>query len=521
MKQALMMITFILMVVGVGGGAGFGYSLDGFNETGIKRLEGFQQAALGEIPGRKQPLGALLPNHLVDLRLLESPLKDLPEPDPEFTRQIKALLGTNERFYGLAVLDLSDPLNPRYAEHRGDYRQNVGSVGKIIVGVALLQALADAYPSDLEARRRILKETVVTADEFIIKDHHKVYFWNPGARALSHRKLQIGDTGSLYEFLDWMLSPSSNAAAAMCMQQAMLIKQFGPQYPISSAETADFFKATSRLDLTALYVKTFFDALAHNGIDLEQLRQGSFFTRTGKQKVPGGGNSYGTARELMRLLFKMEKGELIDSFSSRELKRLLYMTERRIRYASSPALKDSAVYFKSGSLYSCKPEPGFTCKKYQGNVKNYMNSIAIVETPAGRQRLFYMVTLISNVRYKNSALDHQTLATRIHRLMEAAHPPAPTKPGDIPEDIQFVKDLIGDPKNHQEKLQVAHIQAMLAQLGYPVGEVDGNYGSKTAGAIRAFQKDHQLEVNGNVSNSLQDALSQVIAAAPPSGAGAQ
>ncbi len=118
----------------------------------------------------------------------------------------------------------------------------------------------------------------------------------------------------------------------------------------------------------------------------------------------------------------MEQGRLVDEFSSRELKRLLYMTERRIRYASSPALKDAALYFKSGSLYSCKKEEGFKCGKYKGNVKNYMNSVAVVEYPAGGPRLYYMTTLISNVLRKNSAVDHQTLATRIHRLIEKAHP---------------------------------------------------------------------------------------------------
>jgi len=97
------------------------------------------------------------------------------------------------------------------------------------------------------------------------------------------------------------------------------------------------------------------------------------------------------------------------------------MTERRIRYASSPALNDAAVYFKSGSLYQCAPEPDFICLKYHGNVMNLMNSVAIVESPAGAPRLFYLVALMSNVLRKNSAVDHQTLATRIHRLIERHH----------------------------------------------------------------------------------------------------
>jgi hypothetical protein len=117
----------------------------------------------------------------------------------------------------------------------------------------------------------------------------------------------------------------------------------------------------------------------------------------------------------------MEEGKLVDEFSSREIKRLLYMTERRIRYASSPALADAAVYFKSGSLYRCKPEPGFVCRKYQGNVDNLLNSVAIVEYPAGERRLYYMVVVMSNVLRKNSAVVHQTLATRLHRLIEVSH----------------------------------------------------------------------------------------------------
>ncbi|MBT8446397.1 MAG: hypothetical protein KJO38_04560, partial [Gammaproteobacteria bacterium] len=92
-----------------------------------------------------------------------------------------------------------------------------------------------------------------------------------------------------------------------------------------------------------------------------------------------------------------------------------------IRYASSPALRDAAVYFKSGSLYQCKPEPDFKCLKYHGNVKNYMNSVAIVEAPARERTIHYAVTLMSNVLRRNSAVDHQTLATRIHRLLEKHH----------------------------------------------------------------------------------------------------
>jgi hypothetical protein len=400
------------------------YPLDGYAETGIRRVEAARLANAGVIPGSKQPPGALLPTAEVDLRLLDHRDLELPAPDPAFTRQILNLLGNNAGSYGVAVLDITDPAHPRYAEHRGDHRQNVGSVGKLVVALALFQALADTWPDDLAKRRRVLKESIVTADGFSHSDHHTIRLYDVATKKLTRRALRDGDRGSLSEYLDWALSASSNSAAAMVMREVMLLRHYGRNYPPSEPEIQRFFRETPRQKLTELFRRTFYDPVTRNGLDLELLRQGSFFTAEGKKRVPGAGSSYGTARELMRYILRMEQGRLVDAFSSREIKRLLYMTERRIRYASSLALSDAAVYFKSGSLYTCRKEEGFKCGQYMGNVKNYMNSVAIVESPAGDYRLDYMVTLISNVLRKNSAVDHQTLSTRIHRLIEAAHPAA-------------------------------------------------------------------------------------------------
>ena len=54
-----------------------------------------------------------------------------------------------------------------------------------------------------------------------------------------------------------------------------------------------------------------------------------------------------------------------------------------------------------------------------------MNSVAIVEHPAGARRLHYVVTIVSNVLRRNSAGVHMAIATRLQRLMESLHPPAP------------------------------------------------------------------------------------------------
>ncbi|MFC1689675.1 hypothetical protein ACFL07_08490, partial [Pseudomonadota bacterium] len=262
-----------------------------------------------------------------------------------------------------------------------------------------------------------LTATEMTADDFSHSDHHTIRLFNVETLELIRRPMQDGDQGSVWEYLDWMLSVSSNSAAAMMMRDAMLLKHFGQDYPVSEEAIKAFFDDTPSAELTRLFQQTFWEPVTRNGLPLDQIRQGSFFTAQGKRNVNGGGNSYATARTLMEFVLMMEQGKLVDEWSSRQIKRLLYMTERRIRYASSPELREAAVYFKSGSLYKCQQEEGFKCTPYHGNVYNYMNSVAIVEQDTDGVKLHYIAIVISNVLRQNSAVDHQTMGTEVHRLI--------------------------------------------------------------------------------------------------------
>ena len=136
-----------------------------------------------------------------------------------------------------------------------------------------------------------------------------------------------------------------------------------------------------------------------------------------------GGKSWASSRAWMDLLVAMEKGRLVDPWSSAQIKKLLYLTEQRIRYASAPALDGTAVFYKSGSLYKCRPEKGFVCRNYQGNQWNFMNSIAVVESIRRSPKLRYAVVVNSNVLRKDAVEEHRALAARIHRLLEERHPP--------------------------------------------------------------------------------------------------
>jgi len=471
------------------------YPLDGYDHTGITRLEHQRMVQEGELTGRKRPAGELLPLSRVDLRLDDRGGLTIPTADPKITAALKRLIGADASRYGMALLDLSDASKPRYAEWNGQVKQNPGSVGKILVALAVFQALADAHPRDIGARERVLKTSMITADIFSVYDHHTVRFFDLATRKLGRRPIQKGDRATLWTYLDWMMSPSSNSAAGMLEKHLILLAHFGKRYPVSPAEEARFFSETPRKELSSIFLKAITEPVTRNGLEIESLRQGSFFTHEGKKRI-NGTSSHATPRELLNYLLKMEQGKLVDAWSSREIKRLLYVTERRIRYGSSGALRDSAVYFKSGSLYSCQPEAGFSCKKYHGNKRNYMNSIAIVETPAGADRLYYMVTVLSNVLKKNSAQDHRDLARAVHGMLLADHPGKATITAD------FGKGFIGYEAERRAITLKVDVQEALVLLGYDIGEIDGRIGPNTRKAIRAYQKSQGLGADGSATASL-------------------
>jgi len=404
------------------------FPLDGANETGIARLEGYRLAQLGEVVGNRLPHGALLDMDRVVLRLQGSLKEDgqgrleqgIPGPDPWLSQQLVHLLGADAANYSISVLDLSDPERARYAEYQAGVIRNPGSVGKLLVALSLFQTLADIYPDDVAARENILRNSMIVADEFIGSDHHRVPFWQAEKKRLLKRRLAVGDVANFWTYLDWMMSASSNAAASMVFKHVMLLRHFGAAYPVSRAEEIDYFSNTPKKKLSQDLLSALQEPVARNGFNPDRFRQGGFFSHTGKRRIPGS-NSIATARQLMLYLLKMEQGKLVDAWSSLQIKRLLYMTRHRIRYASSPALNDAAVYFKSGSFYKCKPEAGFVCKAYSGNVLNLMNSVAVIEAPASAPVLNYMVVVTSNVLRKNSAVAQQTLATRLHRLIQKRH----------------------------------------------------------------------------------------------------
>lgn len=402
--------------------AGQAYPIDGYAYTGIERLEHLRLIAAGEVTGWRALLpGQLLPMAAIKPGWCATDGVELPPKDEAMSRQLAEFLDAESRpLYAIAVLDLSDPRQPVYAGHNADRVDNAGSVGKLLVALALFQTLADIYPTDIAAREQVLRDAAITADAFSQHDRHVVPFYDVDSGRRHGRPIRVGDRASLWEFVDWMLSASSNSAAAVVQKELIALAHFGARYPVAAEEQAAFFAYSSRAELGAIMRSAMDRSLQQNGFDQARLRQGSFFTRTGNRRVQVT-TSHATPEELVRLLYRLEAGTLVDAFSSREIKRLIYMTQRRIRYASHPSLNEAAVYFKSGSYYQCH-DRSRGCPEFAGDKTNRLASVAIVESPAGAPVHRYLVAVMSNVLSVNSAVAHQTLAMRIHRMIERARP---------------------------------------------------------------------------------------------------
>jgi len=214
-----------------------------------------------------------------------------------------------------------------------------------------------------------------------------------------------------------MFSKSNNGAASVVMREMLLIHIMDDYYECATQQEMDDVIADAGKSVLSHLTEDLTNcSLESLNINENEYRLGGFFTDGAEKHVPRKGGSIGTTKGLMKFMYSLELGLVINERISLEIKRLMYLTDRRIRYASCKCLDDDAVYFKSGSLYSFKPEPGFVRKSYAGNKYNYMNSVAIIEKQDSTKRK-YMVALMSNVLRKNSVSEHYALAKKIDDML--------------------------------------------------------------------------------------------------------
>ncbi|MFK7772078.1 MAG: serine hydrolase [Saprospiraceae bacterium] len=410
-RTLLLLTVFLLPIMGF-------YPIDGYERTGIKRLKRLELIDDGEMKGKELDPGATLLLKDIKLhlpRVHRDSVAALFEVDEEMQKELNSFFPNLDESYSLTVMDITSGKPTRYARRQEDRQFQPGSVGKLAVVVGFFAELSKIYPYSFEKRVELMKNRSVRAGQWGVKDQHTVPFYDIEKERLVKRQVTTSDVFTLYEWIDHMLSVSNNGAAAIVWREAILMRVFGKKYPtLTDEEANEYFEKTKKSELTEIHLQVVNDPLRKLGIGEDEWRLGTLFTRGASGIIPPKGGSVGSPLGLMKFMVALERGVVVDYLSSLEIKRLMYLTDRRIRYASNKALDDAAVYFKSGSLYSCDRTTMPDCGKYRGNRMNYMNSVSIIERPDGTA---YLVALMTNVLKRNSNSDHNRLAGKIDELV--------------------------------------------------------------------------------------------------------
>lgn len=392
------------------------YPIDGYPYTGIDRLLYQYKVMKDSSLTTKLDKGALL--NLSDIKLsLASSNYSWPKEDKLLKIKLQNIFKQLEPEYSVSVMDITNTDNIRYAGINENVGYQPGSVAKIIAAMGLFDALHKVYGDNWEEIRAVLYTRKVRGNEFVIYDHHTIPIYDIEEDKYYKRKAAESDVFSLYEWLDHMFSKSNNGAASVVMREMLLIHIMDDYYECANQHEMNMvIENAGKAVLSNLTEDLTNCVLESVGIEKTEYRLGGFFTSGAEKYVPRKGGSIGTTKGLMKFMFALESGLIINEKISLEIKRLMYLTDRRIRYASNRNLDNDAVYFKSGSLYSFKPEPGFVKNNYAGNRYNYMNSVIIVEKQDSTKRK-YMVALMSNVLRKNSVGEHHALAKLIDDML--------------------------------------------------------------------------------------------------------
>lgn len=386
------------------------YPIDGYKTTKITRLLPIQKAYENGEKITRIPAGALYKLDDIKLNLADQQYMEVEDffiEDSEFSKKIKSVIPKGA--YSITVLDITDPNHIKYAAINEERGYQPGSVGKLVVLNAFFTELQKIYPNSWNKRVTLLRDKKVTARYWGEGDHHTIPVYNIETEKLHKRKVVATDEFSLYEWLDHMVSVSNNGAASIVYRETVLMSAFGKDYPkLSNDKAEEYFNSISHDSLRRMSHHVINNPLRNLGITRDEWRLGGPFTRNASNKMGRMEGSHGTPVGLMKFLINLEQGNIVDKETSLEMKRLLYLTDRRIRYAYSPKLHEARVYFKSGSYYSGGNG------NYMGSEFNYMNSVIIVEQPNNTK---YIVCLMTNVLNKNSANDHFYLAGKIDEII--------------------------------------------------------------------------------------------------------
>ncbi len=169
------------------------YPIDGYDETGIRRLKRLQLIMSGEIKEKMPIVGAQKSICDITLNLQNAKgdsLNKLPKPDARLQKSLDALFPNLDESYSIAALDITPGKPLRYAARKEMGRYQPGSVGKIAVAAGFFTEISKIYPNSFEKRQDLMRIKQVRAGKWAMVDEHTVPFFDPETNVLrkAHRE---------------------------------------------------------------------------------------------------------------------------------------------------------------------------------------------------------------------------------------------------------------------------------------------------------------------------------------------
>ena len=188
------------------------------------------------------------------------------------------------------------------------------------------------------------------------------------------------------------------------------------------------------------------------------------------------------------------------------------MTYQPIGQGSAACANSMSFYRANGALYS-SPEPGDQIFFYSGG---NIGHTGIVESVEGGKVITIEGNTSDMVARRSYGIGSSVIAGYGRPRWECAtgeYTPSPA-PAPSPTPSPSGSGSYGDGilRMGSKGIEVRKLQENLINLGYSVGPdgADGDFGRNTYSAVKEFQKDHGLEVDGEVGPLTFAAIDQAL-----------
>lgn len=320
--------------------------------------------------------------------------------------------------------------------------------------------------------------------------------------------LEPGDTGDEVTRMQNRLKQlgyfTANATGNYYKETTEAIKRFQAQLGLSQTGIANASLLTQLYASNAPAYSGSAPAPTDNGGGYTTLQRGSKGTEVrnlqkrlielGYMTTKADGD-YGSRTENAVKLFQQAVGYTQNGVASVGLQNLLYSVNAPV-YVSSATTAPTPVPTRvpASSAYE-QLQPGDTGDRVKA-LQSRLKELGFFSGVIGGN---YLTKTTDAVRLFQAAINHSQTGIATPEMQEVLYSSSAPTYSSVESEYVTLEKL-------DSGVQVLYLQQRLIELGYLSGSADGDFGSQTENAVRAFQKAANLEQSGKATAQTQQAL---------------